>query len=377
MRIKYWRTCIMSDKLNVLLIGQCSFKYRGGHRCFFGGTEKMNDVLIRVMQEHCNVFFLFDHGIESSRQDYMQYYNLADTNIIPDSIEDLEKYLIDNHIDIVMISGWLSDTLIKCIKELFSRIDIPIIMYNHGTACCNPDDYMTEDVKTKDNFYIINCTQHEYNHCISHGIPENRLFLIDNPVDIEQEVLDKVGQVSLTDDFVITARMVVEKGIPNTLSICEKLNKKAVIIGNKCRGYVLRDIAARFPGLYEARGILPREQLIDIVLHSQMFGFMPNEPEGMSLCVLEANALGVPAITWDDYSIPNFIDNKYNIFLEHTPDFVDQFMSLYNSRSDFMDFYLDPNNRKDLSNRTMEKYGIKRYGIIINSIIFNCYSSRK
>lgn len=343
---------------NLLLIGQRSFLVDGsGNQMYPGGLERMSNTYLTILPDYYNVYYMFHNGRSNSVEEYKkEYERCIDIKEIPDDSNVLMDYLNDNKIDLVMISCWLSETMIRCIKDVLSKVDIPVLYYSHGTNMGAATDYASDIIK-KDNFYISCCTKHEELANINAGIPKDRIYRIDNPVDLPPiENTD----FKPTNEVVTVSRMQVGKGIPNSMEITTRIGKRLDIIGKKYRGYVVRQLAKMYPeDTYRCLGTMPRDELISKLKNYELFFLLPNEAEGMNLSVLEANALGIPVVVWNDWAFPDFLDHEFNIFLDHNLNtYIDEFMNNYYPK---LNFYLDSNNRKELSSRTIERFGIPRY----------------
>lgn len=356
---------------NLLFIGLRSYLVRAdGTKYYTGGIDKLSDVFLRYLKDKYNVYYLYHSGNDKTTDSYKNNYpDIKDIGIIDTEI-NISEYISKNNIDLVLISSWLDDRegretdsnnslgIVKAITNVFSKSDIPVVIYNHGTNCCSSTVY-AKSISNSPNIRVINCTKHEEDLCIKLGIPPERLIRINNPIDIDNKYINH--DYTLNNKFVTISRMIVGKGIPNSMEITTRVGKCLDIIGKKYRGYVTRQLANLYPGdnKYNCLGVLQRDDLLSRLSHYDLFILLPNEAEGMNLSVLEANALGVPVVVWNDWAFPDFLDHDFNIFLDHNKDtYIEQFMTEYLPK---IDYYLDPSNRKILSQRTIEKFGIDNY----------------
>lgn len=341
---------------NMLYIGQRSFILNpDGTYLFTGGLERMTNTFLSILQYDYNIYFMYNNGRSYSSDTYKKEYPwLSGSADIKDKIEDLRDILSNRKIDIVMISGWMSSEIISAI-DIICETDIPVLLYSHGTNMGTPDQYKA--CINKKNFYIACCTSHEEQDNINIGIPRDRIFRINNPVDIKY---NDNYEFSSNDKMITISRMQVGKGIPNSMEITTRINKTLDIIGKKYRGYVVRQLANMYDSsTYNCLGTMDRDLLINTVKNYELSFLLPNEKEGMNLSCLECNALGVPVVVWNDWAFPDFLDHEFNIFLDHNMDtYVDQFLEQYYPN---INFYLDPDNRKELSKRTFDNFGIEVY----------------
>lgn len=327
-----------------------------------GGTEKVNDSLIRVIggSDNYHLYYLHHNGSKTAEDAYRDHYGplLADNRLIPHTNEELMHYIIDKDIDLVFVSGWMSDTLKRCIKfisEFFTTI--PMIIYNHGPNCCNVKDYVSDTLLNKNELKILNPTAHEDKDCRKAGFKPEQLQRIINCVDVD-DISDSTVDENPMKRVIVVSRMVVGKGISNVVRLCKDIGMSVDVIGNKMRGQVVRDINKIYPEHCNCLGVLPREDLLKHVRSHAFISLLPNEPEGMNIAVREANMLGVPAIVWDDYGFKDFLDNEFNIFLKRDKDYISQFKKEYLPN---IDFYLEIDNRKELQRRTMDRFSMDKF----------------
>lgn len=357
--------------MRVLLLGECSFLINEkGEQYYAGGTEKMSDYIIRSLQDHYELYYLYHHGQTDSTERYKEFYpGLKDVKRIPKASKNLFKYIEDNKIDFVLVSSWMSLTIQRCIKEVISYAGVKAIVYNHGIACCHIKDY-GENLLDKDYVHIINCTENEENVCRDYGISDSRMHRILNPVELPDNfVVPKENE--LNDKFAMSARIVEGKGIENGLDLCNKIGKTLDIIGKRQSNGLYNKLVRKYGDINNI-GPFPREELFEILSKYQLAILLPTLQEGMSLSTIEANSLGVPVIAWNDSINRQSLINDYNIFLDQNIDFVKQFEEEYLPH---LDKYLDYNFRKELSEKTIERCGLTSYGNNLIKIIDEVYNS--
>lgn len=356
---------LINENTRVLLIGYETYKLRSdGTKYYQGGTEVVTNQLLEYLrQKDCQLYYLLTHGRltrdlkNSYYSDYRCYIDRAPKN----NANELTKFIEDNKIDFIITSTCMDPTSRYLFTDCISKITVPTLVYNHGSNCCHINSY-GQSIIDNPNVHLISVTQHEYEEHIAFGVPKNRLHQINNPV-----ALDEV-EISSEDNnrFIINARMVEQKGIPNALDLCVALNNPVDLIGRDNNYKVYNQVMNYPKDILNYLGILDRKDVMKKVADAKMLILLPDGPEGRPLSVLEAMALGTPVITWDDYSFSTFVDPEYNILLPHIPNFIDYFKEIYLPK---IDYYTDYSRRCELSKKVVEKYGIKAYYQSLDAII--------
>lgn len=346
---------------NLLIIGNRSFFIEKNEKVY-NGTERMLEVLISVLKDNYNIHLMCHNVNDKLLNMYKESYPFCHSISKLLIKDDLKSYIESNNISKILMSGWMSDELVSCINDTLISCDLPIAIMVHGTNCSGDARDFTKSMSSNPNIKLITMTDHEEKLYIDNEFPKERIIRINNPVDLGSVTpyyLDN-NPPELKEDCIVIARMQVEKGIPNSAELCKRMNKKLAIRGKKYRGHVVRYLAEHYSDNHYLIEPLCRDKLLELEKSYQLFILLNNIPEGQNLSVIEANSLGVPVVCWKDkeYAYSNFLDKDYNIFLDKNADYAEQFMNEYYPK---LDFYLDPSNRRELSKRTYEKYGIETY----------------
>lgn len=355
---------IITKDSRVLLIGYETYDLKpDGTQYYKGGTEVVtNQLLEYLMSKNCQIYYLITHGrltraLKSSYQEtYKCYVDKA-----PKDAQDLSKFIENNEIDLIINSTCMDATSRYQFTNCISNVAVPTLVYNHGSNCCHIRSYGST-ILNNNNVHLISATQHEYEEHIAFGVPLDRLHQIDNPVALPQV------EVKPTDNgrFIINARMVEQKGIPNALDLCVAINKSVDFIGRD-NNYKVYDQVMTYPkDILNYLGVVDRPTMIQKISGAEMLILLPNGPEGKSLVMLEAMAMGTPVITWDDYSFSTFVDPEYNILLPHTPDYIEYFKEVYLPK---LSHYTDYSRRCEMSKKVIENYGINSYYNKLDRII--------
>lgn len=356
---------ILSKGSRVLLVGYETFDLKPGSTPYFkGGTEVVTDRLLRYLQSKgCEVIYLTTHGriTKELSQIYSREYNCTHYKA-PKDASELKHYIEDTmHFDLIINSTCMDANSRYQFKEYFSNTSVPTLVYNHGSNCCHIKSYGAF-IYDNPKVHLISATEHEYREHQEFGFPEHRLHKIDNPVSLPETriVPEDNGR------FIINARMVEQKGIPNALDLCYSINKPVDLIGRDNNYKVYDQVMTYKDKGMIWHGTVDRPTMIKMVSESQMLVLLTNGPEGKSLVMLEAMALGTPVITWDDYSFSTFVDPEYNILLPHNRDYIQYFKDKYLSK---LNQYLDYDRRSEMSKKVRESYGINAYYKRLDEII--------
>lgn len=348
----------------VLLIGYETYDLKpDGTQYYKGGTEVVtNQLLEYLIQKGCQVYYLITHGrlTRALKNSYQATYGCY-IDKAPKDAADLTKFIEVNKIDLIINSTCMDGTSRYQFAECISKVSIPTLVYNHGSNCCHIRSY-GNSILNNDNVHLISATQHEYEEHIAFGVPLDRLHQIDNPVALPEVEIKSTD----TGRFIINARMVEQKGIPNALDLCVAINKPVDFIGRD-NNYKVYDQVMSYPkDILNYLGVVDRPTMIEKISGAEMLILLPNGPEGKSLVMLEAMAMGTPVITWDDYSFSTFVDSEYNILLPHTPDYIDYFKEVYLPK---LDQYTEYSRRCEMSRKVVAEYGIQSYYAKLDRII--------
>ena len=356
---------IIGEGTRVLLIGYETYDLKSdGTKYYKGGTEVVtNQLLEYLIQKGCQVYYLITHGriTRALKNSYFDTYGCYIDKAPKNDASELTKFIEANKIELIINSTCMDSTSRYLFAECISKVSVPTLVYNHGSNCCHINSYGNSIIDNP-NVHLISATQHEYEEHITFGVPKDRLHQIDNPVALPEV------EIKPTDNsrFIINARMVEQKGIPNALDLCVAINKPVDLIGRD-NNYKVYDQVMSYPkDILNYVGLVDRPTMIEKISGAEMLILLPNGPEGKSLVMLEAMAMGTPVITWDDYSFSTFVDPEYNILLPHTPDYIDYFKEIYLPK---LDYYTDYSRRCEMSKQVIEKYGINSYYAKLDKII--------
>lgn len=356
---------IVSPGMKVLLLGYETYNLSAdGTPYYKGGTEVVtNQLLLYLLSRKFQVYYLLTHGrlTKALKHHYEQTYKCYVDKAPTGDAKELTRFIKDNNIELIINSTCMDSTSRYLFSYCLGQVEIPMLVYNHGSNCCHIRSYGSTIIDN-DQVHLISATEHEYQEHLEFGIPIDRLHKIDNPVAIPHIDI----QASDNSRFIINARMVEQKGIPNALDLCVAINKPVDLIGRDNNYKIYNQVMSYPSDIVNYVGLVDRITMINKVAESQMLILLPNGPEGKSLVMLEAMAAGTPVITWDDYSFSTFVDPKYNILLPHTSKYIEYFKDMYLPR---ITEYTDYSRRCEMSKQVIRNYGIDAYYSKLDSII--------
>lgn len=326
---------------------------------FAGGTEMITDTLIRYfISKNADIQYFVTRRLTATMKNLYE----SDYNCELHSKKDLSIECINNfNPDLVVVSICSYDTKDIC-KDVISKLDYPVLVYGHGPNCCYITNYNKEVINK--NFYFSYLSEKEHQQYLDFGLSEDKIFRITNPVVLSN--IDFDYSISKEFDAISNVRLVPEKGLLNSLELCKSLNWKIDVIGSASnKSKVLQEVYKYNKAKYF--GLVSRKEVINHLKNSKFSIFLPNTQEGESpLSVLESMALGVPVITWDDFGIKNVVDPEYNIILEHSSNYIEQFIEEYLPK---IDRYTSCDNCCKLSEVVNNKFGLESYYKKLDEII--------
>lgn len=127
------------------------------------------------------------------------------------------------------------------------------------------------------------------------GVPKNKIKVIPSWVNVKLREQEKIY------DGVYVGRLSPEKGIETLVMLAKKMMslkkyKIAVVGDGVMKEWLIKEIDNnKLQKAIDFLGYLPHEQTLKVVARSRVL-LLPSRNEGLPMTVLEANALGVPAI---------------------------------------------------------------------------------
>lgn len=345
------------NRVVVIGYGTYDSQYR-----FIGGTEIMTDTLIRYFISKKSIirYYVIRKLTSDLIRIYTKEYNcelFSRKELSVDSIREFNP-------DLVLVSICSNSENKDICKNIISKINrCPVLIYGHGPNCCNINNY-DEDVKN-DNYYFTSLSEVEHHSYIKFGIREDHITKIINPVLLNSN--NKYDNSKIYDAF-SNSRLVEQKGIRNAVDFCKELNYRLSMVGNASSTNSLLKYSKNILGdKLDYLGVVNRDEINYLICHSKFLIYFPNYQEGESpLSVLESMSLGTPVITWDDFGITNIVNKKYNIVLDHSRNYIDQFKEEY---LDKLDKYLSEDNKNDLIDYTNYNFGLKSFYKKLDEII--------
>ena len=350
----------MKDNLKVIVIGYNTYDTNG---VFPGGTEVVTDALLKFLVSHnCNIRYYVTRKLTNKMIEmYSDDYHCEILKKSDISLESISEY----NPDLIIVSVCTFDTS-DITKNILSRYDkCPVLVYSHGINCCSINQGYDKSIVSNGNFYFTYLDNMSRDSHLEFGIPEDHNFRVINSVFFDNTVL---YSNNFDYDVFSNARIVPQKGIYNVARLCKSANFKLGMIGKALsNNKELIRIKDELGELVDYKGLVNRNEVPHLIRKSKFLGFLPNAQEGGSpLTVLESMAIGTPVITWDDFEITSIVDPSMNIVLNHSEEYIDQFIEEYLPK---IDYYLTDSNRIKLSKSTIDKYGIKSYYNRLDTII--------
>ena len=341
----------------ILFIGYPTY---GSDSKIVGGTELVNDTILKIFKSVPDIqvqYVVTKRVSDTLVKSYSSTYDCEVRKSREYCVEDLRTFSPD--LVLVSMCNPEDDPIFDVIRSIE---DVPVWVYTHMSTDDLIDGY--KDLHNRENFYYSYLSDRA-RHIIVQQVSEDQTFRFYNPV------VGHYDKLNLSDyynyDILINSRIVKQKGIDNTINLCNRVNWSTALVGacsSMCRN-LLKEYVESFKHLgSQYLGTLDRPQLLEDLRHVKFLSLLPNGPEGFGLCLVEAMAVGTPVITWKDLS--EVADPQYNILLTHDKYFIDEFVEEYLPR---IDDYLNPARRKEMKKITLDLYGESAYKVrVLNKV---------
>ncbi len=132
---------------------------------------------------------------------------------------------------------------------------------------------------------------------VAHGVPPEKLLQV--PYGADVSVFQPGEQEDKTFRVAFVGAISLQKGVVYLLEAMKKLalpGAELLLVGPVLEE--MREVLARFPGLYRAVGPQPHAEVARLLQQSTVFAF-PSLQEGLSLALREAHASGLPIVATD------------------------------------------------------------------------------
>ena len=259
----------------------------------------------------------------------------------------LEEY--DSNHTVIHVHGWLKSLSSSIIREaLGRRFKVIISLHDYSAVCPNGGFYnyqtqshcllsplsskcILENCDSRSYFYklwrvgrqlvqkhfagipsdiVYYISVSDYSESIIKKFlhPSSKIFKIRNPIDIEKM---QISKNTLTDQFTFVGRLSPEKGCSLFAAAASKANVRSVFVGS---GQEEKKILL-INEYSEIKGWCNRSEVINNILLSRAIVYPSLLHETQGLAVLEAAALGIPAIVSDGCAARDLIEDGVTGFL--------------------------------------------------------------
>ena len=168
---------------------------------------------------------------------------------------------------------------------------------------------------------------------LSKGYPEEKLTVVRLGLDLERFKRHSVPPVSARSGMLFAGRLVEKKGLALLLQACARLpticrGETLRVIGDGPLRAEMESLAERLAVRAEFLGAQPRDEVIRLMRRSRVFAFPSTraangDAEGMGIVAMEAQALGLPVIAFDEGPGREVIDDDRSGLLARRGDIDD------------------------------------------------------
>lgn len=358
----------------ILYLGLHTYNYDKNHKAYYGGgSEVMCEYVLNFLLKFTKDIHYFVVSGPGTMIDaeYKDHYGISFVKRWYFDYHYLEDYMKKYDFDLVLLNTFLTPRASGYINKTINNSGLPVVELLHGVNCSHPDSLKPSYLKNPKVTFIV-ATQHEKDLLLQKGVTSERVNLIDYPSDFKNQ--EDLKEINLSAGVISIARMTPQKGLINSAKIAKAMDVKFTCIG-KTRSKLAKAIMQEILDTrceYEHLGVLPREELEDILSQSAFYVALPDEPEGTSLVMKEAMTLGVPVITWRDYSFEYTIPRDMCILLTHDDNYIQEFKEKY---LPVIDKYLSIENREKLRDYAISRFSLDKFYENLDSILLKVEES--
>ncbi|WP_074428711.1 glycosyltransferase family 4 protein [Edwardsiella tarda] len=328
--------------------------------CFFigsmnltGGTERVTSVIanelllqkfqVNILSVQCgdNPFFNISDGVIVD-----QLYDVAGRGVtrLPKTIFNLRRYLVSHKIDIlIVVDSILSIYTLPAVCGLNIR-HICWEHFNYNVSLGKRSRVLARKLAAKYSDDIVTLTDRDKKLWMNNNRMHARLTTVPNPITIEPPI-----STSFSRDKIILAvgRLTYQKGFDLLLQAWSLFSKKFPdwrlrIIGDGEDKSMLEKLRKEL-FIESSSEILPKTKNIASHYQQASFFVMSSRFEGLPLVLIEAQAYGLPAISFDcDTGPSEIIENNKSGWLCD----ADNVAALADGLSDAICFSQNPINYK-------------------------------
>jgi len=266
----------------------------------FDAKKKLEELLLKERIDIAH-FHIFQHQISPS------VFDVLDKNHIPKvlTLHDLKPFcpnyrMYSNGKVCEKCKGgkFINCTLNKCNdNSLFKSLVNTVEMYLH---------YKLKYYQNVDAYIAV--SEFYRNKAIEFGVPEEKVFLIRNSVDLDSYELN----LNSDEYFLYFGRLSEEKGLESLIKTFTELpNSKLVIAGDGPQKDALHVLVGNL-GLenVEFKGFVNGDELIDLIANARSTIVPSVWYENCPMSIIESLALGTPVIGSDIGGIPEMLVSK-------------------------------------------------------------------
>ena len=159
---------------------------------------------------------------------------------------------------------------------------------------------------------VIVPSQGLFELCIRWGIPESRLRLVQNSVDLSK--FSTLKRDSFEFDVLTVCRLTPWKGVDELMEVCAKLNLKLAIAGDGPERATLEELNLRLKMNTKFFGDVSENQILKLLSSSKIF-VLNSHYEGLPHALVEARAAGLISVARAGTGSAEVIDDGADGFL--------------------------------------------------------------
>jgi glycosyltransferase involved in cell wall biosynthesis len=230
--------------------------------------------------------------------------------------------------------------LLGMIASFLSRVPIRIHIFQ-GEVWASKNGIYRNLLRFMDSItaslatHVLAVSPSEMHFLISHKVVSSKKINVLGPgsiggVDVARFSFDEKKRINIRSQLQIPAqsivaiyigRVVIDKGINELFEALSLVQKRGVklylIVIGPDEGYILNELINRFPEISQVVRIVPFSKNVQDYLSTSDFLCLPSYREGFPVSILEAAAVGIPAIGSKVYGISDAIqDGETGILVE-------------------------------------------------------------